>query len=98
VGLSPPPPGGGGGGGGGGGHRPRVNLTTVRWRPHMQSGWRRVLPEQGGQEQAGRPLRVHPVCLLQHLLPQLLVERGQVPGARRPTTGVPVHFDTNQCL
>lgn len=30
---------------------------------------------------AGRTLRVHPVCLLQHQLSQLLVERGQVLGS-----------------
>lgn len=30
---------------------------------------------------AGRTLRVHPVCLLQHQLSQLLVEWGQVLGS-----------------
>lgn len=36
---------------------------------------------------AGRPVRVYPVRLLQHQLPQLLVERRQVPGPRGPDAG-----------
>ena len=37
-----------------------------------------------GPRQARRPLRVHPVRLLLDLVPELLVEPGQVSSARRP--------------
>ena len=39
---------------------------------------------------SGRTLRVHPVRLLQHLVPLLLVEWRQVPGARRADAGLPL--------
>ena len=47
----------------------------------------------GGPRQARRAVRVHPVLLLLDQLPELLVERGQVPRARRscsrPIAGSP---------
>ena len=46
--------------------------------------------EQGGARQAGRPVRVHPVRLLQHRLPVLLVGRGQVPRTRCAVAGLQV--------
>ncbi|KAL2296691.1 hypothetical protein Nmel_016027 [Mimus melanotis] len=45
----------------------------------------------------GRALRVHPVCLLQHQLSQLLVERGQVPGPCRAHAGEDGPFVTCWC-
>ena len=41
----------------------------------------------GGQGQAGRPLRVHPVRLLLHFVPVLLVERRPLPGTCRTHAG-----------
>ena len=35
-------------------------------------------------------VRVYPVCMLQHLLPELLVEPGQVPRPGRPHAGLQV--------
>lgn len=50
----------------------------------------RVLPEQGVARQAGRAVRVHPVRLLLHVLPLLLVEQRQVPGPGCAAGGVQV--------
>ncbi len=44
----------------------------------------------GGPRQARRPLRVHPVRLLHHLVPELLVERREVPRPRGPAAGAPL--------
>ena len=46
--------------------------------------------DAGGPREARRPIRVHPVRLLHHLLPQLLVERREVPRPRRPAAGLPL--------
>ena len=44
----------------------------------------RMAPVRGRPGEARRPLRVHPLRLLLHLVPQLLVERREVPWARPP--------------
>lgn len=44
----------------------------------------------------GRAVRVHPVCLLQHQLPQLLVERRQVPGACSSHAGAALPTSNSQ--
>ena len=44
-----------------------------------------------GARRAQRPVRVHPLRQLQHQLPQLLVEPGQVRRPRRPAAGLPLH-------
>ncbi|KAL8355713.1 hypothetical protein RB601_001155 [Gaeumannomyces tritici] len=49
-----------------------------------------VPPEQGGQEKAGRAVRVHPVCLLLDVVPVVLVELGGVPRPRHPAAVVQV--------
>lgn len=41
-----------------------------------------VLPVEGEPREAGRAVRVHPVRVLLHLVPLLLVEPRQVPGPR----------------
>ena len=53
-------------------------------------GYGAPLSVDGGPEEAGWPVRVHLVCLLQHLLPLLLVERGQVLGTSCAHASLPV--------
>src|SRR5690606_16473553 len=47
----------------------------------------RAADAAGRPRQARRPVRVHPVRLLQHRLPELLVERRALPGAGDPAPG-----------
>ncbi|KAL8387778.1 hypothetical protein RB595_009679 [Gaeumannomyces hyphopodioides] len=60
------------------------NLTQYRFLPPRWTG-QGVPPEQGGQEKAGRPVRVHPVRLLLDLVPVILVELGGVPRPCHPS-------------
>lgn len=46
--------------------------------------------EHRGAQETGWPLRVHPLCLLLHELPLLLVERRQVLGAGCSAPGIPM--------
>src|SRR5690606_12646134 len=43
-----------------------------------------------GPQEAGRPVRVHPVRLLLDQLPELLVERRALPGPGDPAAGLPL--------
>jgi hypothetical protein len=65
-------------------HPPLPPLFFFHTRTPMRAA------DHGGQEKAGRHVRVHPVRLLQHLLPLLLVELRQVPGARGADAGLQV--------
>lgn len=49
-----------------------------------------IPPEQGGPQEAGRSLRVHPVRVLLDLVPFILVELGRVPRSRHPPPVVPL--------
>lgn len=49
-----------------------------------------VPAEQGGPEEAGRPVRVHPVRVLLDFVPVVLVELGGVPRPGHPAAVVPV--------
>ena len=49
---------------------------------------RRTPAKPRGTRQAGRAVGVHPVLLLLHELPQLLVERRPLPGSGHPAAGV----------
>ena len=51
---------------------------------------KRVAAVAGGPREARRPLRVHPLRLLLDLLPELLVERGAVPGSRDAAAVLPL--------
>ena len=53
--------------------------------PAPEKEWRQT---PRGPLAARRPLRVHPVRLLHHLVPELLVERRQVPRPGRPAPGL----------
>ena len=68
-------------------HHPTVP-PAERWGHSKRDG--ATLSVSGGPEEAGRSVRVHPVCVLQHLLPLLLVERRQVLGTRCANAGLPV--------
>ena len=47
-----------------------------------------VEADPGGAPAPRRPLRVHPVRLLHHVLPELLVERRPLPRSRRPAASL----------
>lgn len=55
--------------------------------PHTGQG---VPAKQGGPQEAGRPVRVHPLRVLLDVVPVVLVELGGVPGPRHPAAVVPV--------
>mmetsp|Transcript_27135 Transcript_27135/g.75847 ORF Transcript_27135/g.75847 Transcript_27135/m.75847 type:complete len:217 (-) Transcript_27135:97-747(-) len=55
-----------------------------------QGGGQGALPVQGGPREAGRPVRVHPVRLLLHVVPVVLVEQRQVPGPGGAAAGLPL--------
>lgn len=69
-------------------HRAAHELPLSRALVQRSPPERRIAPPS--LPAAGRPVRVHPVCMLQHELPLLLVELGQVPGPGSPAPGVPV--------
>ena len=82
------------GGGQGSGARPHRSLRPVRSDRalaagrHAAAAGRRAAAEQGGARQARRPVGVHPVLLLHHLLPQLLVERRPLSRPGRAAAGL----------
>ena len=72
------------------GARPR-GVVLRPWRSaHRRGRGEGALPVEGGPQEARRHVRVHPLRVLQHLVPQLLVELGGVPRARRPDAGAAV--------
>lgn len=66
-------------------------LETKRPPPRTPEGGDARAPAvAGAAEEAGRAVRVHPVRVLQHGVPVLLVELGGVPGPRRATARLPL--------
>ena len=66
---------------------PRSSPGCTPTTPEPQKEWRQ---SPGGPREAGRPLRVHPLRLLLDLVPQLLVERREVPGPGDPAARLPL--------
>jgi len=76
-------------------HQPRAHPLNHRIRmqpgaPDRTPQRQRVVPVEGLPREAGRHVRVHPLRVLLHLVPLLLVEPGQVPRARGAAGGVQV--------
>src|SRR3546814_19561336 len=55
---------------------------------HADAFGQGTAPVAGGSRPAGRTLRVHPVRLLFHILPQLLVELRPLPRPGAPAAGL----------
>ena len=81
-------------GGEGPGARPVAGLraacaaSSPGCRPIARAAGCRAAAEPGGARQARRPVGMHPVLLLLHRVPELLVERRSLPGPGSAAAGV----------